>query len=112
MLLHAGGKGLSTHRISIISTAKEERPSRGESCEKLRSMKASVYGRLALAAGTIRPQLPNNATAQRERRIVDLPAMLGPAHLGCCCRLSSRDSTLGARIHHAEAWITTAQTHL
>lgn len=35
-----------THRISVISTANAERPSSGESEEKLRSMKASAQAAL------------------------------------------------------------------
>ena len=41
----------ATHRISVISTAKAERPSSGESEEKLRSMKASGISRQLLQAG-------------------------------------------------------------
>ena len=65
--------------ISTISTAKEDLPSRGESAEKFRSMKASVYGTVADCTGAYRPQADKSATAQTLRRMVDFPAMLGPA---------------------------------
>ena len=69
----------STYLISVISTANADRPSKGESEAKFLSMKASKYGTLVVgAAGTAKPQAASNATAAVERRIVDLPAILGP----------------------------------
>ena len=67
------------HLISTISTAKDDLPSSGESAEKLRSMKASVYGTTADSTGAYNPQADIKATAHTLRSMVDFPAMLGPA---------------------------------
>jgi hypothetical protein len=68
-----------THFISFISTANELRPSMGASAEKVRSMKASVYGTIAFSTGAYKPQAESRATEQRLRMILLLPAMFGPA---------------------------------
>ena len=65
--------------ISIISIANADLPSSGESAEKVRSMKASVYGTTADSTGACSPHADSKATAHTFLKIVDLPAMFGPA---------------------------------
>jgi hypothetical protein len=79
------------HRISVISMAKEERPSTGASAEKVRSMKASMKGTVAASQGANSPHAPNSATVIVPRITVLLPAMFGPA---------SMITTLRVRPHH------------
>ena len=71
-----------SHRISVISTEKELLFSSGLSADRLRSIKASMYGTVADAAGTNRPHAPSRATEQVMRSTVDLPAIFGPANPG------------------------------
>ena len=60
--------------------------------EKSRLGSSPKYGTLAARAGAYRPQAPSSATAHTLRRIVDLPAMLGPVSSAMPCSQPGRQA--------------------
>lgn len=85
---------MCSHLISLISMANDDLPSMGESAENVRSMKASMYGIVALWQGAYKPQAASRETAHKLRITVDLPAMLGPAWKRLVLKSHSRQVTV------------------
>ena len=69
---------LSMDLISSISTAKELRPSTGESVLAMRTISESKRGTCAETTGACKPHCASNAKAATERSTVLFPAMFGP----------------------------------